>query len=172
VFQFSHELKGRPLDEIKQVMEYSQKSEYWLCKILKPETFCRNYTILKQQSIHRPEERNGRYTGEEMQYLISKGMYTHNDFIRCVDGSGEEIYWNKTKGKCPYKEYVQDIILILKKYGGDKYGSWNFTQNNYRLPQGYYAVRVSLGNEEYKKSGVNLQFYENDDEFKLLNQVE
>jgi hypothetical protein len=156
---------GRGKKEIEEVMEFIPQAHFWNCVIDNPEGFRKHFTKLKRLSQERPDLGKARYTRQDVQYAVTKFNRRWDDFERCVDNNGEEIYWDKTKGKSPYKEVEEDIVIYVHSTKGEGVMQWNITKDGTELPDGWYFRNIANGKKEYEKSGLKLKFFDNKFEF-------
>jgi hypothetical protein len=162
---------GRGRNEIEQVMLFSQQDKFWACHILDPKILLKHFSRIKLiMQKNETDIQCACYTYEQACKLIQKDNRQWNEFIYCQDKNNQKIYWDTKKGPCPYEKVKKDIIAWVRKINDfDNIYTWNITKLGTKLPEGYYYKSIYQGEEEYKASGLNLQFYLND---LLFNETE
>lgn len=150
--------KERNIEEIEKVMEYSQKHPFWSGIILSPNDLWNNFAKIKQAMINNTEKST--YSYEEMQLAMIKQKRNKNDFIACIDEKGEIIYWDKSKGNCPYRIYEQkeNIEAVIDNVIENKSMVWNITKQGIKLPEDWHYREIIRGKKEYQYSGLKLIF--------------
>ena len=150
--------KERNIEEIEKVMEYSQKHPFWSGIIISPNDLWNNFAKIKQAMINNTEKST--YSYEEMQLAMMKQKRSKNDFIACINEKGEIIYWDKSKGNCPYRIYEQkeNIEAVIDNVKENKSMVWNISKQGIKLPEDWHYREIIHGKKEYQYSGLKLTF--------------